>query len=335
MNPKVFIIAEAGVNHNGSLKMAKMMVDEAVRFGADAVKFQTFQAQALASAFAPKAEYQKLTTGNTGNQLEMIKSLELSPQAHRELFRYCRKKKINFLSSPFDLESIDLLVRLGLKVFKIPSGELTNLPYLRKLGAQRKKIIISTGMSTLQEVKTALDILIKSGARKSNITVLHCNTEYPTPFKDANLLAMLTIKNKLGVKVGYSDHTLGFEAAIAAVALGARVIEKHFTLDRKMKGPDHLASLEPSEFKRMVQSIRNIEYALGSKVKKPSQSEKKNMRLVRKSIFAADTIKRGDTFTPENITAKRPGYGLSPMLWDFIIGKKAKRNYKAGQLIKR
>jgi N,N'-diacetyllegionaminate synthase len=260
---KVFIIAEAGVNHNGSLKISKKMVDAAARAQADAIKFQTFHAPLLVSKFAPKASYQMKTTGSDKSQLEMIKKLELDLNAHKELIRYCGKKKIMFLSSAFDLKSIDFLVSLGLGILKIPSVEITNLPYLRKIGSLRKKIIMSTGMSSLKEIKEAIDVLIMSGTKKENITVLHCNTEYPTPFKDANLLAMLTIKKELGVRVGYSDHTLGIEAAVAAVALGAIVIEKHFTLDKKMPGPDHQASLDHEELKNMVAYIRNIEMELG------------------------------------------------------------------------
>lgn len=331
---KVFIIAEAGVNHNGSLKTAKKMVDAAVRAGADAVKFQTFHAESLVSEFAPKAAYQKKTGDKNESQLRMIKKLELGPDAHKELLRYCRARKIMFLSSPFDLKSIDLLVRMGLKTFKIPSGEITNLPYLRKIGTLQKKIIISTGMSSLAEIKDALDVLVKNGTKKKDITVLHCNTEYPTPFKDVNLSAMVTMKNILGVQVGYSDHTLGIEAVIAAAALGARVIEKHFTLDKKMPGPDQKASLEPVELEQMVSSIRNIERALGNGIKKATKSEKKNIAIVRKSIVAAGDIRKGEQFNKDIITVKRPGFGLNPMLWDRVIGRKAKRDFKAGDLIK-
>lgn len=332
--PKVFIIAEAGVNHNGSLKIAKKMVDVAVSVGADAVKFQTFHAQSLVSKFAPKAAYQKKTMNEDKSQLEMIKKLELSQNAHKELIRYCQVKKIMFLSSPFDLESIDLLVRLGLRTFKIPSGEITNLPYLRKVGSLGKKIIMSVGMATLGEIKDALDVLVKSGTKKENITILHCNTEYPTPVEDVNLKAMLTIGNKFGVKVGYSDHTRGIEVAIAAAALGAAVVEKHFTLNRNMRGPDHKASLEPVELKQMVSSIRNIERAFGNGIKNISNSEIKNITVVRKSIVAANDIKRGNQFSKNNITVKRPGFGLSPMLWDKVIGREAKQDFKTDDLIK-
>lgn len=330
---KVFIIAEAGVNHNGSLKTAKKMVDAAVRAGADAVKFQTFNAQSLVSKYAPKARYQMATTVKDESQLEMLKNLELGLNAHKELIKYCRAKKIMFLSSPFDLKSIDLLARLGLRIFKIPSGEITDLPYLRKIGALRKKLMMSTGMAKMSEVKNALDVLIKSGTKKKDIVVLHCNTEYPTHFKDVNLAAMLTMKNKLGVEVGYSDHTLGIEAAIAAVTLGASVIEKHFTLDKNMLGPDHRASVSPDGLKQMVNAIRNVEKAIGSGLKEPSKPELRNLVVVRKSIVASGDINKGDFFNPENISTKRPGNGISPMMWDKILGKKAKRNFKKDERI--
>jgi len=332
--PKVFIIAEAGVNHNGSLRIAKKMVDAAVNAGVDAIKFQSFNAESLVSRYAPKAAYQKKSTGKRESHLEMIKRLELDLNSHKELIKYCRTKKIIFLSSPFDLESIDLLMGLGLKTFKIPSGEITNLPYLRKIGSLRKKIILSTGMSNIKEIGIALKTLIYSGTKKNNITVLHCNTEYPTPIEDVNLRAMLTIKDKFGVKVGYSDHTLGIEVALAAVSLGASVIEKHFTLDKRMTGPDHQASLGYSELEQMVILIRKIEKALGDGIKKPSKSESKNVGIVRKSIIAAGNIKKGEIFSRQNLAIKRPGFGLSPMLWDLVIDKKAKQNFKTGDLIK-
>ncbi len=331
---KVFIIAEAGVNHNGSLKTAKKMVDAAVSAGADAVKFQTFNAESLVSIYAPKAGYQKITTDRDESQLEMLRKLELDIDAHKELLCYCRKKKIIFISSPFDMKSIGLLAHLGLKIFKIPSGEITNLPYLRKIGSLRKKLIVSTGMSTLDEVEDSLDVLVKSGTRRQDITVLHCNTEYPAPFKDVNLSAMLTIKNKLGVDVGYSDHTQGIEISVAAAALGAAVIEKHFTLAKNMPGPDHKASLDPVELKMMVSAIRNVEAALGSGIKMPSGSERKNISIVRKSIVAARAIKKGEALNSENIAAKRPGSGISPMKWDEVLGKKAKRDFKADEPIR-
>jgi len=331
--PKVFIIAEAGVNHNGSLKIAKKMIDVAINAGADAIKFQTFRAEALVSKFASKARYQKKTTSRDESQLEMLKKLELGLNFHKELIKYCREKKIMFLSSPFDLESIDLLVRLGLRIFKIPSGEITNLPYLRKIGALRRKIIMSTGMATLVEVKDALDILVQSGTKKKDIVVLHCNTAYPTPFKDANLLAMVKIRDVLGVEIGYSDHTRGIEAAIAATALGAVVIEKHFTLDRKMPGPDHKASLDPDELKRMVDAVRNVEEVMGSGVKQTSPSEKANIGVVRKSIIARVNIKKGEHFTERNLAVKRPGTGVSPMRWHAVLGRVAKKDFYQDDLI--
>lgn len=330
---KTFIIAEAGVNHNGSLKIARKLIDVAVNAGADAVKFQTFKAENIVSKKAPKAKYQMETTDKKETQFEMLKKLELSPEMHKDLISYCERKGILFFSTPFDLESIDLLKRLGLKIFKIPSCEITNLPYLRKIGRLGKKVILSTGMADLKEIKNALNVLIKAGTKKENITVLHANTEYPTPMEDANLLAMLTIRDTLKVDVGYSDHTLGIEAPIAAVALGAMVIEKHFTLNKNMPGPDHKASLEPDELKAMVKAIRNIEMALGDGVKRPSTSELKNKPIARKSIVAGRDIKRGEVLTTENITAKRPGTGISPMKWDKIIGMKAKRDFKEDELI--
>lgn len=332
--PKVFIIAEAGVNHNGSLKIAKRMIDAAAKAGADAIKFQTFQAKSLVSKRAPKAAYQKRTTANNETQLEMLSRLELNLKDHEELISHCRNKRIKFLSSAFDLESIGLLNRLKLNVFKIPSGEITNLPYLRKIGSLHKSCILSTGMSDLQEIKEALKILVLSGTKKENITVLHCNTEYPTPFKDVHLLAMLTIKKELGVKVGYSDHTSGIEVALAAVALGATVIEKHFTLDKNLKGPDHQASLDPEELSKMVASIRNIESALGSGIKKMSPSEADNAAIVRKSIVAAVDIKKGDILGVKNLAVKRPEGGISPMKWDTVLGKVAKKNFDRDEFIK-
>ena len=334
MKRRVFIIAEAGVNHNGSILIAKKMIDAAAKAGVDAIKFQTFKAENVISRFAPKVEYQKINTRKKESQLEMVKKFELNQAMHKELLSYCSNKKIMFLSTPFDLDSVDLLQRLGLKLFKIPSGEITNLPYLRKVGSLRKKLIVSTGMSTLKEVKDALSILVKSGTNKKDITVLHCNTEYPTPFADVNLYAMLTIKNQLKVAVGYSDHTLGIEVAIAAASLGATVIEKHFTIDKNMPGPDHRASLEPGELAAMVKAIRNVEKALGNGIKKSSPSELKNMAVVRKSIVAARDIIIGEIFTPQNLAVKRPGKGISPMEWDKVIGRKAKRNFKQDELIR-
>jgi N,N'-diacetyllegionaminate synthase len=328
---KVFIIAEAGVNHNGSIELAKELIDKASEAGADAVKFQSFKAKSLVTKNAMKAEYQKETTGNSDGQFDMIKKLELDYRKHEELAEHCKTKDIMFLSSAFDLESIDLLNDLGLEILKIPSGEITNLPYLRKIGSLKKRVILSTGMSTLGDIEKALEILKTSGT--IDITVLHCNTEYPTPIGDVNLNAMNTIKDAFKVEVGYSDHTLGIEVPIAAVALGATVIEKHFTLDKTMEGPDHRASLEPSELKEMVRCIRNIEQALGDGVKKLTKSESKNINIARKSIVAGRDIKKGEIFTEENLAIKRPGNGISPMRWDEIIGKIAKVDFKEDELI--
>jgi N,N'-diacetyllegionaminate synthase len=324
----VFIIAEAGVNHNGSIDLAKKLIEVAVDSGADAVKFQTFKAENLVVKNAQKAEYQKKTTSASESQFDMIKKLELDVETHKELIAYCQEKDVMFLSTPFDHESINLLSGLGLQIFKIPSGEITNLPYLMHIGSLGKQVILSTGMSDLGEVGDALNILIDAGTSKDNITVLHANTMYPTPMKDVNLNAMLTIQKEFGVSVGYSDHTLGIEVDIAAVAMGASVIEKHFTLDKSMEGPDHKASLEPEELKAMVGAIRNIEKALGSGRKKPSPSESENIELVRKSIVASQYIEKGEALTVNNITVKRPGNGISPMKWNKIIGTFAKKNYR-------
>ena len=332
-NPHTLIIAEAGVNHNGSLESAKKLIDVAKEAGADYVKFQTFKAETLVTQTADKADYQKELTGEDETQFQMIKKLELNREAHVELIEYCKSKKIKFLSTPFDIDSIDLLCEFGLDKLKIPSGEITNLPYLRHIGRMGKPIILSTGMSTLEEVRDALNILIDSGAKKDKITILHCNTEYPTPMEDVNLKAMLTIRDKLGVKVGYSDHTLGIEIPIAAVAMGATVIEKHFTLDRTLPGPDHAASLEPKELIEMVSAIRNIGIAMGNGVKKPSHSEEKNIQIARKSIVAKMSIKKGEIFSEENLTVKRPGTGISPMEWENVIGKIANRDYETDDLI--
>ena len=330
---RVFIIAEAGVNHNGKLELACKLVDVATEAGADAVKFQTFKPEKVVGRFAEKAKYQKKTTDAAESQLDMIKKLDLGYEAFVELKKYCEKKGIIFLSTPFDLDSIEFLDQLGLDIFKIPSGEITNLPYLRKLGSLNKQVIMSAGMADLKEVKEALDVLVSCGTDREGITILHCNTEYPSPFEDVNLKAMLSIRDELGVRVGYSDHTLGTEVSVAAVAMGAEVIEKHFTLDKNMEGPDHKASLEPDELKAMVQAIRNIEKALGNGIKKPSPSELKNKLIVRKSIVSARDIRKGELFSEENLTVKRPGTGISPMRWDEIIGQKAERNYKADELI--
>jgi N,N'-diacetyllegionaminate synthase len=330
---KVFIIAEAGVNHNGSLKLAKKLINVASEAGADAVKFQTFKTENLVSKNAQKADYQKETTNQNESQFEMIKKLELDVKSHHTLISYAKEKNIMFLSTPFELDSIKLLHTLGLEIFKIASGELTNLPYLREIGKLNKKVILSTGMGTMDEIKSALDILITAGTKKENITVLHANTEYPTPMEDVNLNAMISIKNEFDIEVGYSDHTLGIEVDIAAVAMGASVIEKHFTLDCSMEGPDHKASLEPDELKAMVKSIRNIEMALGDGIKEPSPSEKKNIIVARKSIVASCDIKKGEILNKNNITTKRPADGISPMRWDEIIGSVAVKDYKKDEPI--
>jgi N,N'-diacetyllegionaminate synthase len=330
---KVFIIAEAGVNHNGSIKLAKKLVDVASESGADAVKFQTFKAEKLVSKHAQKADYQKETTDKKESQFEMVKKLELDSDTHKELMAYCKTKNIMFLSTPFDHDSVDLLSDLGLEIFKIPSGEITNLPYLRHIGKLNKKVILSTGMADIGEIEDALDVLIAAGTKKENITVLHANTEYPTPMEDVNLKAMVTIGNTFDIAFGYSDHTLGIEVDIAAVALGACCIEKHFTLDKTMEGPDHKASLEPDELKAMVKAIRNIELALGSCVKKPSKSEIPNMQIARKSIVAKIDIKKGEILTEEKITIKRPGNGINPMRWDEIVGTIAQKDYSEDELI--
>ena len=322
------IIAEAGVNHNGSLELAIKLVLEAKNAGADYVKFQSFKTEKLVSKFAAKAEYQKKTTGASESQFDMIKKLELSESDHLELIRYCKELGIGFNSSPFDKDGIGYLDSLNVDFFKVPSGEITNLPYLRELAKFNRPVILSTGMCTVDEVRAALGVL-----KNKKVTILHCNTEYPTPMKDVNLKAMLTLRDLFQIDVGYSDHTLGIEVPIAAVAMGATVIEKHFTLDKKMEGPDHPASLDPHELKQMVDAIRNIERALGTGTKEPSESEKKNMAVARKSIVASAPIKAGETFTESNITAKRPGTGISPMKWDEVIGKKAKRDFQSDEII--
>jgi N,N'-diacetyllegionaminate synthase len=331
----VFIIAEAGVNHNGSVDLAKKLIDAASVSGADAVKFQTFKAENLVVKNTQKADYQRQTTDASESQFDMIKKLELDVETHKELIAYCQEKDIMFLSTPFDHESIDLLSDLGLQIFKIASGEITNLPYLRHIGSLGKRVILSTGMSNLGEVGDALDILINAGTSKDNITVLHANTMYPTPMEDVNLNAMLTIQKEFGVAVGYSDHTLGIEVDIAAVAMGASCIEKHFTLDTTMDGPDHKASLEPEELKEMVGSIRNIEKALGSSEKKPSQSESVNIDIARKSIISKTDINKGDILDENNLCVKRPGNGISPMRWNEVIGTIAIKDYKKNTLIEK
>jgi len=328
---KIFVIAEAGVNHNGDIKLAKKLIDVAKSAGVDAVKFQTFKAENVVSKVAQKAEYQKETTGADESQLDMVKNLELTFQDFRELKKYCEEKEILFLSTPFDLESIEFLESLDIPIYKVPSGEVNNLLYLMKIAGTGKPIIMSTGMTDLDEVSSALEVLRDNGA--GTITLLHCNTQYPTPFEDANIKAMLTLKERFGIAVGYSDHTLGIEAPVAAVALGATVIEKHFTLDKNMEGPDHKASLDPQELKAMVTAIRNIEVALGDGIKRPSKSEISNKEVARKSIVARRNIIKGEIFTENNITVKRPGNGISPMRWFEIIGEIAKRDFCEDELI--
>lgn len=330
---KTVIIAEAGVNHNGDINLAKKLIEIASKAGADYVKFQTFNTESLVSKHAEKAEYQKKVTQANESQYEMIKKLEFDKQTHLELKNCCKNNNIKFLSTAFDLDSIDLLSKIGVDFFKIPSGEITNYPYIRKIARLGKPIVMSTGMANLLEIEQALDVLLHNGLKKDAITILHCNTEYPTPMRDVNLKAMLTIKNAFNVNIGYSDHTLGIEIPIAAVALGAAVIEKHFTLDRSLKGPDHKASLEPDELADMVKCIRNIEIALGNGIKNPSDSELKNIDIVRKFIVAKTTIKIDDVFSENNITVKRSGKGISPMRWNEIIGKVAPKNYYPDDII--
>lgn len=327
----VFIIAEAGDNHNGNFELALKLVDKAVEAGADCVKFQTFVTENVISKYAEKAEYQKENTGKEENQFEMVKKLELSFDQFREIQAYCRKKGILFLSTPFDLDSIDFLQEIDIPFWKIPSGEITNLPYLEKIARTGKKIVMSTGMCTMEEIETALGILRENGA--GEIAILHCNTEYPTPYCDVNLKAMKTLEEKFHITVGYSDHTKGIEVPIAAVACGAKIIEKHFTLDKNMEGPDHKASLEPEELKQMVQSIRNIEEAMGKAEKFPTESEKKNIEIARKSIVAKCKIKKGEVLTEDNLYIKRPGNGISPMKWYDVIGTKAIKDFNEDEMI--
>ncbi len=330
---RTIIIAEAGVNHNGRYDLALKMVDEAKRAGADYVKFQTAKPELVISTFAPKAEYQKETTGEGESQLDMCRAIHLPLTDYKPLKDYCDKVGIGFMSTPFDLVSIDVLEPLDMDYYKIPSGEITNLPYLRKIASKGRKVIISTGMCEMEEIEAALQVLEAGGLKRSDILVLHCNTEYPTPMSDVNLRAMLDIRNRLGVEVGYSDHTCGIEVPIAAVALGAKVIEKHFTLDKTMAGPDHKASLEPDELKAMVDAIRNIESALGDGRKRVTESERPNIVVARKSIVASRPIAKGEMLTEENIAVKRPGNGVSPMLWDSVLGRTAPRDFQYDELI--
>jgi len=331
---KTIIIAEAGVNHNGSITIAKKLIDVAVYAQADYVKFQTFKTENLVLKTAQKAVYQKNNFPNVDNsQYQMLKNLELSMKQHYELIDYCNSNNIKFLSTAFDLESVEFLSLLQLDMWKIPSGEITNYPYLKKIAQMGKPVILSSGMSTMCEIIQALDILTSKGLKLCDVTLLHCNTEYPTPMEDVNLRAIQTLHKEFGIKVGYSDHTLGIEVPIAAVALGATMIEKHFTLNRNMEGPDHQASLEPDELKAMVTAIRSIEKALGTGEKIVSPSEEKNRVIARKSIVASNLISKGDRFSEANLTTKRPGNGISPMKWDEVIGKVAVRDFYEDELI--
>lgn len=329
----VLIIAEAGVNHNGSLSTAKKLVDVAVEAGADVVKFQTFQSNLLATGYAPKAKYQEAQTVSSNTQLMMLQELELSRHMHHELIEYCAEKDIGFLSTAFDLKSLEFLLSLKPFFCKVPSGEITNLPYLRVVADSSARVILSTGMASMHEIERAVTVLTSRALTKDDLTILHCNTEYPTPMSDVNLRAMETIRDAFGCEVGYSDHTLGIEISIAAVALGATVIEKHITLDRHADGPDHKASIEPAELTQLVRSIRNVESSFGSGVKEPSDSESKNIVVARKSIVASRSIRAGESFSAENITTKRPGNGISPMEWDAVVGKTASRDFSYDEFI--
>lgn len=332
---KTIVIAEAGVNHNGSLDTAKEMVRVASDSGADFIKFQTFVTGNLVSRDAKQADYQKKNLGNDMSQFEMLKKLELGLSDHEELFQYCKQSNIGFFSTAFDFESIDMLEKFDLPMWKIPSGEITNLPYLRRIGSFFKPVILSTGMATLGEIEAAIEVLLGSGTKRSQISILHCTTEYPAPINEVNLNAMITIGKAFKVKYGYSDHTEGIEIPLAAVAMGASIIEKHFTLDRNMEGPDHKASLEPGELKQMIEGIRKVEKALGSGIKYPSQGELANLLPARKSIVALKKINKGEMFSDNNLTAKRPGNGISPMEWEKVIGLIAKRDFEIDEQIER
>lgn len=333
-NKKVVIIAEAGVNHNGSIDLAYQLVDAAVEAGVDYIKFQTFKAEKLVTQDAPQAEYQTANTGLADTQLAMLKKLELSEEQHSLLIDYCKQKSIQFFSTGFDIESLEYLKSIGLSLVKVPSGELTNLPYLRTAALLFSEVILSTGMATMQEIKDAIAVFLDQGIAPEKITVLHCTTEYPAPFQDVNLRAMQTIANELHVAIGYSDHTEGIAIPVAATALGAQIIEKHFTLDKTLPGPDHKASLEPHELKQMVQSIRQVEQALlGNGIKEPAPSEIKNIAIARKSIVAKKEIQQGEVFSEDNLTTKRPGTGISPMRWEDVIGQKANRDFRENELI--
>ncbi len=330
---RVFIIGEAGVNHNGDPATARALIDAAADAGVDAVKFQTFKAEQIASDGAPKADYQTRTSPHLESQVQMLRRLELSPKVFADLFAYCQSRGVVFMSSAFDRESVDILADLGMDTWKIPSGEITNLPLLRRIGGLGGRIVLSTGMACLGEIETALETLATAGTPRDQIAVLHCHTEYPTPYAEVNLLAMCAIRDAFKVSVGYSDHTCGWEVSVAAVALGARIIEKHFTLDRNLPGPDHAASLEPGQLKAMVQAIRHVEASLGDGVKRPTDLELRNRAAVRKSIVASRAIQQGEIFTEENITTKRPGTGLSPLRWDEVIGKPAARAFARDETI--
>ncbi len=333
MKKPTLIIAEAGVNHNGDIALAKQLIDRAAEAGADLVKFQTFNADRLVTRTAEKAVYQSQTTDKQESQHEMLRRLEISDEMHTELIQHCASRDIGFFSTGFDIESVDLLVSLGQDIFKIPSGELTNLPYLRHIGALGKSVILSTGMATMGEIESTIDALERAGTARSKLTVLHCTTEYPTPMAEVNLRAMQSIKSAFGVDVGYSDHTPGIEVSIAAVAMGASVIEKHFTLDNTLPGPDHKASLEPAELTAMILAIRNIELALGDGIKRLTQSEARNEPVMRKSLVANQSIAAGESFSSTNVTTKRPGTGISPMRWDEVIGRTATRDFVKDELI--
>ena len=335
MTKHTIIIAEAGVNHNGSIELAKQLVDKAVEAGVDYIKFQTFKASKLVTKAAKQAEYQQKNIGKGGDsQFQMLKKLELSAEDHEVLIAYCNEKGVKFFSTAFDFDSIEYLHSLNLGLWKIPSGEVTNYPFLKRVAAYNEKTILSTGMCDMEDVRAAVDALYKNGLSRENLILLHCNTEYPTPFEDVNLKAMDALRKEFGVEVGYSDHTKGIEVPIAAVALGATVIEKHFTLDRNMEGPDHKASLEPDELKAMVSAVRNIEKAVGGDgTKHVSESERKNIAIARKSIIAARDIKAGEVFTEQNLTVKRPGSGISPMRWEEVLGKTAVRDFIEDELI--
>tara|TARA_Y100000816_G_C26092928_1_gene577865 strand:- start:595 stop:1602 length:1008 start_codon:yes stop_codon:yes gene_type:complete len=331
---KALIIAEAGVNHNGSLSIAKKLIKLASEANADFVKFQIFKADELAKKNSPRAKYQIRNSGKKESQFDLLKRLELSNNQFLKIHKYCKFCKINFLASAFSIEGIRLLKKLKINYIKVPSGEITNLPLLEEIGCLNKKIFLSTGMSTIREIEAALKIIINSGTKKDNIYLMHCNTEYPTPLKDINLKAMLHLKKKFNIKVGFSDHSLGHESSISAVALGAKVIEKHITLDKRMEGPDHSASMEPHDFKKFVKSLRNVEKILGNEEKKVTKSEKKNIKIARRSIYAKTQIKKGDFFTRENLILLRPNVGISPMKIKSLYGLKSKRNYRKNQLIK-